>query len=135
MPAPPIGGAGIDAGGRRKSSGHRIGSKDATEKGELMLQLTHAAAAELVGTREAQGLPETAGLRVFGEPTSGGEVALRVTFAEVAAEDDQVTEVDGMRLFVAPEVAEPLSSAALDISETGDGGKSLVITQQPETGT
>ena len=99
-----------------------------------MLQLTHAAAAELAGTRQAQGLPDTAGLRVFGEPTPGGEVALGVTFAEVPAEGDQVSERDGMRLFVAPEVAEPLSTSSLDITLTGDGAKKLVITQEPETG-
>lgn len=98
-----------------------------------MLQLTHAAAAELAGTRDAQGLPDTAGLRVFGEPTSGGQLALGVTFVEVPAEDDQVTERDGMRLFIAPEVAEPLASASLDVSDTGDGAKKLVITQEPDT--
>ena len=119
--------------GRMESKRHRVGSEDATEKEELMLQLTHAAAAELVGTRQAQGLPDTAGLRVFGEPTPGGELALGVTFAEVPAEDDQVTELDGMRLFIAPEVAEPLSSAALDVSDTGDGAKKLVITQETDT--
>ena len=96
-----------------------------------MLQLTHAAAAELAGTRQAQGLPDTAGIRVYGEPTPQGELALGVTFAEVPAEDDQVSETDGMRLFVAPEVAEPLATAALDVTHTSEGTKLVIAKQEP----
>ncbi len=40
---------------------------------------------------------------------------MEITFAEVPAGDDQVTEREGTRVFVAPEVAVLLSSAALDI--------------------
>src|SRR2546423_14416536 len=79
-----------------------------------MLQLTHDAATELADARRAQGLPDTCGIRVFGEPQAGDELAIGLTFAEVPAEDDEVTEREGTRLFVAPEVAAPLSSAALD---------------------
>ena len=94
-----------------------------------MLQLTHAAAAQVAEARQAQGVPETFGLRVFGQPRSGGEMALGLAFAEVPAEDDQVTEQEGTRVFLAPEVIEPLASAALDVEETPDGAK-LVLTQQ-----
>lgn len=94
-----------------------------------MLQLTHAAAAQVAEARQAQGLPETVGIRVFGESRSEGEMAVALTFAEVPAEDDQVTERDGTRMFVAPEVAEPLSSAALDVEPTPQGAK-LVLTPQ-----
>ena len=94
-----------------------------------MLQLTHAAATELGSTMRAQGLPDTAGVRVFGERQPSGEMTLGVTFAEVPAESDQVTEREGTRLFVAPEVADSLSTAALDVRQTDEGGQ-LVITRQ-----
>src|SRR5918999_6254367 len=94
-----------------------------------MLQLTHAAAAEIGEARRAQGLPDTFGLRVFGEPRSGGEMAVGLTFAEVPAEDDQVTEQEGTRVFVAPEVAGPLSSAALDVAHTPEGTKLVLMDQ------
>ena len=94
-----------------------------------MLQLTHAAAAQIAEARRTQGIPETFGLRVFGQPQSGGDMALGLAFAEVPAEDDQVTEQEGTRVFLAPEIIEPLASAALDVEETPEGGK-LVLTQQ-----
>ena len=95
----------------------------------LMLQVTHAAATQVAAARQAQGLPETAGLRVFGEPQPGGGMALGLTFAAVPAEDDEVTEQEGTQIFLAPEVVGPLSSAALDVEETPDGAK-LVLTEQ-----
>jgi Fe-S cluster assembly iron-binding protein IscA len=94
-----------------------------------MLQLTHAAATQVAQVRESQGLPASFGLRVFGEPTPGGGVELNLAFAEVPAEDDLVSEQEGTRLFVAPEVAEPLASAALDVEETAEGAQ-LVLTEQ-----
>src|SRR3989442_9529205 len=94
-----------------------------------MLQLTHDAATELADARRAQGLAETCGIRVFGEPQSGEELAIGITFAEVPAEDDQVTEREGTRLFVAPEVAAPLSSAALDVQRTPEGTQQVLTMQ------
>ena len=52
-----------------------------------MLQLTHDAATELAEARRAQGLPDTCGIRVFGEPQAGDELAIGLTFAEVPAEE------------------------------------------------
>ena len=98
-----------------------------------MLQLTEAAASEIDSSRRAQGLPETSGLRIYGEPQSGGEMALAVGFAEVPAEDDQVSEREGARVFVAPEVAESVSSAELDITQT-EQGPALVLTPQEPGG-
>jgi Fe-S cluster assembly iron-binding protein IscA len=98
-----------------------------------MLQLTHAAAIELGGVIREQGLPPSAGVRVFGEPTPTGEVKLGVTLAEVPAESDQVTEREGTRLFIAPEVAASLASSDLDIQPTPEGGK-LVITKRKADG-
>jgi Fe-S cluster assembly iron-binding protein IscA len=94
-----------------------------------MLQLTSAAATQLAHARESQGLPDSFGLRVFGEPQPGGGVSLGLAFAEVPAEDDQVSEQEGTRLFVAPEVVEPLATAALDVEATPEGVK-LILTEQ-----
>lgn len=94
-----------------------------------MLQLTSAAATQVAQARQSQGLPETFGLRVFGEPQPGGGVSLTLAFAETPAEDDQVTEQEGTLVFVAPEVVEPLATAALDVEETAEGVK-LVLTEQ-----
>ena len=94
-----------------------------------MLQLTNAAAAQVAQTRESAGLPETYGLRIFGEPQPGGGISVGLTFAEVPAEDDQVSEQEGTRLFLAPEVVEPLASAALDVQETPEGAQLVLTTQ------
>ena len=94
-----------------------------------MLRLTDAAAAELAELRQAQGLPDSFGLRVFGEPQSGGQLALQLAFTEVPAEDDEISEQQGTRVFVAPEVVDPLSRAALDVEQTVEGAK-LVLTPQ-----
>lgn len=94
-----------------------------------MLQVTQAAARALAETRQEQGLPDTYGVRVFGQPRSEGQMAVGLSFAEAPAADDQVTEEGGTRVFVASEVAEPLDSSALDIEPTADGMK-LILTEQ-----
>lgn len=94
-----------------------------------MLQLTSAAATQLAQARESQGLPDTFGLRVFADPQPGGGVSLGLAFAEAPAVDDQVSEQEGTRIFIAPEVVEPLATAALDVEETPEGVK-LVLTEQ-----
>jgi Fe-S cluster assembly iron-binding protein IscA len=96
---------------------------------KLMLQLTRAAALEVAEARRAQGLPDEVGVRVFGQAEPGGELTVELTFVEVPAEDDQVSEQAGTWLFVAPELAAPLSSAAIDVMQTEDG-KKLVLTQR-----
>lgn len=97
------------------------------------MQLTQAAAQQVTSAREAQGVPDTFGLRVFGEPQTSGGTALGLAFAESPAESDQVSEQEGLRLFVALEVAGPLESATLDVEETADGAK-LILTQGDEGG-
>jgi iron-sulfur cluster assembly protein len=97
-----------------------------------MLQLTPAAAEQVVATRRAQGLPDEVGVRVFGKAESDGGLSVGLTFAEVPAEDDQVIQQDGTRLFVAPEVAPQLAAAAIDVMETADGTQLILTHQQPD---
>ena len=94
-----------------------------------MLKVTQAAALQLAEVREAKGLPETVGVRLFGESRPAGEVEVGLAFAEVPAGDDQVTETEGPRVFVAPEVADALSSSTLDVQETPEGARFVLAPQ------
>ena len=101
-----------------------------------MLQITHGAASLLTELRRGQDVPETFGLRVFPESTEPGEVTIGLGFTDSPAAGDEVTEQDGMKVFVAQELAEPLQDAAIDITEEG-GAERLVFRPQegaPSTG-
>lgn len=85
-----------------------------------MLSMT-SNAAQLVGTmRNQQGVPDDYGIRVFPQPSDQG-VQVRLAFAAQPAEDDQIAETEGQRLFVAPELAEPLTDTVIDAAETSQG--------------
>ena len=99
-----------------------------------MLQLTHAAATEVAQARESQGLPETFGLRIFGERQTNGGLSLSLAFAEAPAQGDQVSEQEGTKLFLAPEVVEPLASAALDVQDSPEGVQLVLTAQEPGLG-
>lgn len=96
-----------------------------------MLQVSEAAAAVLEETRSAEELPETVGVRVFAQPDPAGEMQVSLTFAEGPQPEDQVTEQAGTQVFIAPEVAEPLSDGVLDLEHAADGPQ-LVIKPQAE---
>jgi Fe-S cluster assembly iron-binding protein IscA len=90
-----------------------------------VLQITHGAATFLSELRRGQEVPDTYGLRVFPESTEPGEVTIGLGFTDTPLEGDQVTEQDGLRVFVAPELAAPLEDAAIDIA--GDNGAPRLI--------
>lgn len=96
-----------------------------------MLQLTAAAAEELSEIRRQRGIPENVGLRVYTEAHGDGERAMALGFAEAPASDDVVTEQQGMQVFVAAEMVEPLAESALDIAETADGPTLTVRPVEP----
>lgn len=100
-----------------------------------MFQLTHAAALEVADVRRAQGVPETAGLRVFEQPNSNGERSFGLAFSESPFKDDEISEQEGTRVFLAPEVAIPLAESALDVESTPDGPKLVLTTQDSGTTT
>ena len=50
---------------------------------------------------------------------SNGQSAYRLGFVEEPLAGDGVTEMDGTRVFVAPEAVEPLDGAVLDVAESG----------------
>ncbi len=96
-----------------------------------MLQITPDAATFLSELRRGQDVPETYGLRVFPEASEPGEVTIGLGFTESPAEGDQVTEQDGLRVFVAPELATPLEGAAIDVTAE-EGTERLVFRPQGE---
>ncbi|HEY3669977.1 MAG TPA: hypothetical protein VGN51_03505 [Acidimicrobiia bacterium] len=93
-----------------------------------MLQVTARAATILKEARSRRGVPETFGLRVA-QSTSNSQSPVHLEFTEEPAPGDQVGEANGLRLFVAPEIAEPLTEQAIDAHGT-EAGSDLVFRQQ-----
>lgn len=99
-----------------------------------MLQITHAAAELLAEVRREQDVPDDHGLRVFAETSNADEVSIGLGFTDTPAEGDQVTEQEGMKVFVAQEVAAPLTDAAIDVTPANNGATRLVFRPQSEAG-
>ncbi|MGH2427845.1 MAG: hypothetical protein ACRDGV_02990 [Candidatus Limnocylindria bacterium] len=96
-----------------------------------MLQITNGAAALLTELRRGQDVPDEYGLRIFPEAADAGEVTIGLGFADAPAAGDQVTEQEGMKVFVAPQLAEPLDNAMIDVAQQ-DGASRLVFKPQGE---
>ena len=90
-----------------------------------MLQMTHKAAELLNQIRTTSDIPNEAGVRVYAEQASGDQVGIGVGFIDNPMPGDQVSEQDGVKLFVAPEVAGPLERTMIDV--TRDNGESQLI--------
>jgi Fe-S cluster assembly iron-binding protein IscA len=98
-----------------------------------VLEITHGAAALLTELRESQDVPDSYGVRVFPEATQPGEVTIGLGFADGPAEGDQVTEQEGLKVFVAPELASPLEGAAIDVAQENGASRLIFRPQEPET--
>ncbi len=81
-----------------------------------MLQVTTNAASALADTRAQRGLPDHYGIRIFGSATATPDMksAFQFRFVEEPQADDEVTEAEGTRVFLAPEVAPALDNSVLD---------------------
>jgi Fe-S cluster assembly iron-binding protein IscA len=90
-----------------------------------LLQITPDAATFLSELRRGHDMPDTYGLRVFPESTAPGEVSIGLGFTDTPLDGDQVTEQDGLRVFVAPELAQPLDDAEIDVA--GEDGTSRIV--------
>jgi iron-sulfur cluster assembly protein len=100
-----------------------------------MLQLTQHAASVLRDARAEQQVPEHFGLRVTARGDDGQGARIQLNFAEQPAEGDQVSERDGVKLFVAAEVADPLSDLAIDVDmQSSAAGLGLTLRDQGEVG-
>ncbi|HMC52116.1 MAG TPA: hypothetical protein VKI64_05090 [Acidimicrobiales bacterium] len=97
-----------------------------------MLKLTETAADRIEQVRRGQGLPDSFGVRVSGAAVPDGKVALQVAFSDGPVEGDQVAEQHGTQVFVAPDVAEPLTDAELDVESGAADGVQLVLRPQAD---
>jgi Fe-S cluster assembly iron-binding protein IscA len=95
-----------------------------------MLKLTETAASRIEEVRRGQGLPESFGVRVSSAAVTDGKMALQVAFSDGPAQGDQVAEQHGTQVFVASEVAEPLTDAELDVQGGAAEGVQLVLRPQ-----
>lgn len=96
-----------------------------------MLQITHDAATFLTELRRGQSVPDDYGLRIFAQASEPGEVTIGLGFTDTPVAGDEVSEQEGMRIFVSPELAAPLEDAAIDVTD-GDGAARLVFRPQSE---
>jgi Fe-S cluster assembly iron-binding protein IscA len=92
-----------------------------------MLQITSRAAAALNEERSQRGIPESFGLRVQQE-RSDSTTGLRLEFAAAPVPGDEVSETEGVRVFVAPDIADVLAGQAIDASDEAG----LVLRDQSE---
>ncbi len=81
-----------------------------------MLTLSHPAATLLTDARSQQGIPDDALLRVAG--ATDGQEGISLGFVDAPMEGDHTAEVHGLGLCVAPDVAEALSGAKIDVQES-----------------
>ena len=95
-----------------------------------MLEITHGAAALLTEIRKGQDVPDDYALRVFPENTAPGEVSIGLGFTDAPVAGDRVTEADGMKVFVAEELAAPLDDTAIDVE--GDNGVQRLVFRPKE---
>ena len=90
-----------------------------------MFQLTTNAALTIDETRRQSQIPTSYGVRLSERRSPSGDLGLQITFVEAPAPSDTVTEQHGTHLFIAEEVAGPLSEIALDVSPAvADDGSS-----------
>lgn len=93
-----------------------------------MLTLSHPAATALTDARTQQGIPDDALLRVAG--ATDGQQGISLGFVDAPMDGDQTGDVHGLSFCVAPEVADALSGAKIDVQEPdadSTGAASLVI--------
>jgi Fe-S cluster assembly iron-binding protein IscA len=86
-----------------------------------MLQLTQQAAQHLVRVRGERGFDAEAAARFVSSGTGVG-----LTFARRPEPDDHVIKTSDIAIYVAPQVAEKLDAATIDVGEK-DGRMGLVL--------
>ncbi len=93
-----------------------------------MLTLSPTAAAVLDETRSRQGIPGEATLRVASAPAENGqEAGISIGFVDRPMSGDLTAEAHGMSYCVAPEVADALDQAAIDIERDGDESRLVLV--------
>lgn len=91
-----------------------------------MLTLTRTAASMLIDTRDSQGMPDDAALRVAAVDDDDGQPGLVLGFVDQPFEGDQVGVVHGLWLCVDPVLTDVLDDASIDVLDE-DGQPRLVL--------
>ncbi|MEO8694190.1 MAG: hypothetical protein ABI658_11775 [Acidimicrobiales bacterium] len=81
-----------------------------------MFQLTQNAASTIDEARRLRDVPMNYGVRFSGLKAPSGEINLQIHFVEAPAPSDIVAEQHGTHVFIAEDLAGPLSDATLDAS-------------------
>jgi Fe-S cluster assembly iron-binding protein IscA len=100
-----------------------------------MLQMTHAAAELLTQIRQSSDIPSDAGVRVYPEQATSDEVSIGLGFTEAPMPGDQVSEQEGMKLYVAPEIAGPLDTTMIDVTDDDGEARLIFCPQEQGNGT
>jgi Fe-S cluster assembly iron-binding protein IscA len=64
-------------------------------------------------------MPEHYGVRISAAGPNSNQAAFQFGFVEEPMAGDQIAETEGPPVFVAPEVADSLDDAVLDVEESG----------------
>lgn len=92
-----------------------------------MLMLTPTAVEAVRIITSSQGSPEGSGLRIFSAADAQG---LQISVAASPAEQDQVLDADGSRIFLDQTVAGLLDDKILDTQTDSDGNGAFVVVPQ-----
>ena len=92
-----------------------------------MLTLTDTASTEIRNIIADPEVPDGCGLRIANDPAAGG---LTLTLATAPAEDDQVLDDAGARVFLEPQAAQLLDDKSLDAATDGDGQLRFTVAAQ-----
>lgn len=95
-----------------------------------MVRISSGAVALLEESRREQGIPESQGVRVYGEFDSEVGLQVRLAFTEDPRQGEEVIEQDGTEFYIAPEVVEPLQGAVVDVAD--EDGSQLVLRPEEE---
>lgn len=92
-----------------------------------MLTLSESAAAVLAKSRDRQGIPDDAVLRVSGTPGDGQNQGFRVGFVTEPEQGDHTGSAHGLPICVAADVAATLEGAEIDARKTGDEVQLVIV--------
>ena len=93
-----------------------------------MLTLSPAAAQHIASARAESGIPDDAHLRVA-PATDQGPGAIGLGFVDQPFDGDQVGDAHGVTFCVAPEIADELDAAQLDVA--ADGNSMVLVPAAP----
>lgn len=96
-----------------------------------MVGISSRAASLVQDIQQQQGIPQDYGVRIAGEEDGMGGVEVSLSFAEAPEAEERVTEEQGTRLFVEPQLAELLDEVVLDVEES-DGEQALILRERDE---